>query len=422
MLKKLLFSDTTSLVVGQVLSILLGYLLIVYLARSFAPEVYGAYAFSISIISWLELILTIGFHNYIISFDVMNNKSKIKKIISIQILSAITLSLLVLSYLFFFYSDGNRKIFWIIVCAVLDFIPFALYSTNVAIINEMKKFRHQSALIITYSFLKLAFMIVLSEVFSSIEIAVIGMALSSFLTFCISYKSLSKIFWACPSKSCSTPYRDALRNIAISVFIVIATGVLINIDFWCLKANNPSDMTLIGNYGVVTNFSRAFYFIVSVIFYKYYVMLKGYPSILESMKAWGVIKNLLTVILLFCAYTIATHTILDYVISLFFGNAYVDSAVIGQNILPYQGAFFVSIFMIQSFFYTRSKVTVLSVLIINIFIFYLLMLLLYQHFELNSIKYTHGTLFILNTLLFLGLLTLNRPIAQTAITKGNNHE
>lgn len=422
MLKKLIFSDTMSLVFGQVLSILLGYLLIVYLARSFAPEIYGAYAFSLSIISWLELILTIGFHNYIISFDVINNKSKIKKIISIQILSATTLSLLVLSYLFFFYSDGNRKIYWIIVCAVLDFIPFALYSTNVAIINEMKKYRYQSALIVTYSFLKLVFMIVLSEVFLSIEIAVVGMALSSFLTFYISCKSLSKIFWACPSKPCGTPYRDDLRNIAISVLIVIAIGVLINIDFWCLKANNPNDMTLIGNYGVVTNFSRAFYFIVSVIFYKYYVLLKSYPSILESMKVWGVIKNLLTVIFLFFAYAIAIYTILDFIILLFFGNAYVDSAAIGQNILPYQGAFFVSIFMIQSFFYLQSKVTVLSILILNIFIFYLLMQLLYPHYELNSIKYTHGALIIINTFFFLTLLIFSRTITQIPTTKGTNNE
>jgi O-antigen/teichoic acid export membrane protein len=288
--------------------------------------------------------------------------------------------------------------------AVLDFIPFALYSTNVAILNELKKFHHQSALMVAYSFFKLAFMVVLSELFFSIEIAVIGMALSSFLTLLLSYSSLLKTYWEKPLVSSNTPQLHDLHSIAISVFIVIATGILINIDFWCLKANNPDDMVLLGKYGVVANFSRAFYFIVSIIFYKYFVLLKDHASVLNSMKSWSVLKNLLTVGMLFLANILIVYTILGRVVSLFFGEAYIEAVIIGREILPYQTAFFVSIFMLQSFFYTSLKIAVLIMLILNISLFYFLVNLLYPLHDLSSLRYAFCTIIVMNVIFFLSLI------------------
>lgn len=402
--KRLKLHASFFLILSQVIFIVGSYLVVVFNARFFTIEDYGNYAFIMSIISWIELFLTIGFHNYIISFDVLNNKKKLIGLVSFQFCLSLFSMLIIIyqsvSISTFFRNPGLSHFF---IFASFDFLPFAAYSSSVAILNELKEFKKQSVVMISYAVAKPILMIATALIFKDISKVFLGMAAASFLAFSIGILLITSHleFRKNDGVASKTTDKESDKSgLFLSIIITLLVGFLFNFDFWLIK-RSTSDTIFLGNYGVVVNLSKAFYAIISIIFYKYYVHVKDYINIFEGLKSKEIKHDLILIFILYLLYIAFIFVFLKEFIHILFGVKYDGAIDIAMILLPVQGAYFLAILLNQTLFYFAKRLQLVGILSINSMAFVFLGLKNVGEYLVNGLIVCYAVLISISIIMFL---------------------
>ncbi len=232
----MLIRGTIYLMLSQVVFLLCGYGVHIFLAREFGPTMYGNFGVIISIIVWFELAVIRGIPTAVQNFIAKDQKNAfaIKKFffyIQLLIATILFIILLVSSPLIAnLLNDGALTDF--IRIAAFDLIIYAIYALYVSVQNGLGEFKKQAIIISCYSLFRGLSIILLVKLGFALKGALIGNMIGSFagMVIGISFCKLEK------KKPKTLNKKGFVQFVIPTTLFFLVVNLLYNIDLWYVKA------------------------------------------------------------------------------------------------------------------------------------------------------------------------------------------
>ena len=178
LMKRSFAEGTLYLMISQGIFLVCSYIVHIFLAREFGPDIYGNFGVVISILVWFELAVIRGIptvvQNYIAK-DQENAYSIKRFFLTVQLLVAFVLFLILMFFapLIAKLLNDDRLTYFIRI-ASFDLIVYAMYALYHSVQNGLREFRKQAVIISSYSISRCVSIVILVMLGQSLTGAFIG--------------------------------------------------------------------------------------------------------------------------------------------------------------------------------------------------------------------------------------------------------
>jgi len=271
-MKKTVAQGTFYLIISQSFFLICSYALHITLGRVLGPSNYGLFGFVISLLVWLEIILS-GVSGAttkkVAEFPVIVKLIE-KKAVYLQFFIAVIL--FILAFLFSPFLSrifNDPKINFYFKIAILDIPILAFYSIYVALLNGLRFYKEQAVASISYVFSKLVFVVGLVFLGFSVTGALIGNAVASLFGFLVGFYYFRKLIGSSVKRKVNDTVKainlmDLLKLAVPFTIIGLLFNLLMSIDLWFVKGfilNAPE----VGYYVAAGTLAKAIYFLFAAL-------------------------------------------------------------------------------------------------------------------------------------------------------------
>lgn len=327
----MIWKGTFLLAIGQLLSLLSGYGISVFLARHLGPSGYGTFGVVYSILMIIELFVVAGIPNALQKFvgENPNQAHCLHKLLFRRQL-IYSFAFFALSYFLAPIIAGalkDSKITSLLRIAVFDIVAFGLYWYFNGFLIGQRHFGRQTIIAATYSISKFFFVVAFVSAGFAVAGALVGNVLASF-TGMIFGVFLFKAKGEEKEVSRSGIMEFAVLNIIYS----IGLHLFFYIDLWFVKYHLTEDM--IGFYNAASTVGRIPYF--------FSIALAGalLPSLSHAIGEGRkadierlIHQSLRSIIILVLPAMILVATSASQIVAMFFGEQYLGAAAILQRLI-----------------------------------------------------------------------------------------
>ena len=250
---------TITLILGWGSLPLTGYVLNIWLARYFEPEIYGVYGLVMSILIWLQIFVITGLPHSVqkfVSSDEQNAGSILWTTVCIQFVVMLCLLIIVffaiplLARLF-----HDRRLIFYCRIAFLQLLFYGFFHLLVAFQNGLRRFGKQATLLIIYSLSKLGFVFLLVTILRSITGALLANSAGAVVGLVVGILFLTEKRIQ-PFYDMRKLIRFAIPTLLYSLMITF----LLYIDLWVVRYYLED--RICGFYVASSNVARIPYFLV----------------------------------------------------------------------------------------------------------------------------------------------------------------
>lgn len=228
---------TLFLLAGQAVSLVAGYGIHVWLARTLGPGQYGIYGVVMSLLLWIEVGVISGIPMAVQKFvsaapdkaGAVIKKTAGMQVVYIVVLFSASFVLAPLVASLFRHAEiaGYLRI------ALIDLWVYGIYFIFLNLQNGLHNFRKQAALILLYSASKFIFVVLLVPSEAKLSGAFIANIAASAVALCAALLFAAKREGDTGGQSVSG--REILQFAAPVAFFALAINLYLNIDLWIVK-------------------------------------------------------------------------------------------------------------------------------------------------------------------------------------------
>lgn len=317
-----------------------GFVVQIVLARRLGPEWFGLYSLVLSILVWIEYLVTTGLPT-VFQKVISENRRMIHPIVAS--LTKVTLPYtLVITVVFWALSPmiasgmNDSRLIGLLLVASVDIPFFGIYTTLVCSLNGYGRFLLNSSLAAFYSISRTVFIVAAVLVGFGVAGALVGNAVGSLCGLALAWFFTRRILASDPdvsnrSLSAVPNLRSRILTFGVPVlFYQLFTSVLIHMDIWLVKAfaaDSASGDANLGYYAVAYNLARIPYFIVTGITFTLFPAVS--KAVFESRRedAQNLVKQMLRMVLLLLLPLVGiVYATADDIIILLFSADYLPAA------------------------------------------------------------------------------------------------
>lgn len=255
------FKGSVLLSIGQVMFAISGYAVNVGLARLLGPLEFGKYGVIISILVWLEILLSVGYASAVAKM-VAEHPAAAKKIIGLVIKKITKWGGIILFICVIFspvladiFKDPKIKIF--LPVAAIDLLFYGSYRIYLRANTALRNFKKSTAIIVIYSLAKIIFILTPVALGTGVIFALIGNFIASIVG------ALAGFFYIRNLKDKENfEVNDFNQKIKITLPITVwATSAMLimSMDIWVAKALVGGQQ--MGYYVVASTIAKLTYFL-----------------------------------------------------------------------------------------------------------------------------------------------------------------
>jgi len=271
-MKKTVAQGTFYLFISQTFILISAYGLHAILGRILGPSNYGVFGFVISLLVWLEIILSgvSGVAIKRIAESPVIAKLIEKRSVYLQFLIAIAIFILAfLSSPFISQIFNDPKINFYFKIAILDIPILAFYNIYIALLNGLRFYREQAVASMSYIFSKLVFVVGLVLLGFSVTGALIGNIMASFFGFLIGFYYFRKLIGDKEERETDDAIKVinsvGLLKLAVPFTVIgLLFNLLMSIDLWFVKGF-ILNASKVGYYVAAGTLAKAIYFLFAAL-------------------------------------------------------------------------------------------------------------------------------------------------------------
>lgn len=316
------------LTLGQGINVFVNLLFLPYMSRALTYEEYGSYGQVLLIVSALATLVSVGLPQIINVYLADNNRSHSESLtnnISASIFSSF-LGFLLLYFLSDFFGTffNNPKLPSLIRLysfSVLFSVPFASINSYLIFTGQVKKSVYLS---VFPNILKIVLVVVSIQWFNSLEYALFGIILATFIQFSFSLFQIRKVVLFKLNRS--KMYQQLIDGLPLGMTGIIGMIILYTDSIMVSNMIGVKEYAIYRNGAIEVPFISTIYGAISAIILPEVAKLWNANKIDEIF----VLKKKVVMNMIYLLYPILIYLIFNSreLISLYFGEMYIESALI----------------------------------------------------------------------------------------------
>jgi len=311
------------LTIGQFIFVFSGYVINVGLARILGPVGYGQYGVVISILVWLEIILSVGFLTAAtkMAAEAPEAARYLIKMIA-KMVSGMGIILLLITFFLTPHISRwflDKQIIVLLPIAAIDLLFFGSYRILVGVQNGIRNFKEATVIMVAYALSKIAFIFGFVVVGFGIIGALVGNTIASVVGIIVGMLYMSNLRESPIEKS---KFYNNLRVALPSTIWAISIMLLMSTDLWVAKAVLGGKQ--IGYYVAALAIAKLIWFLsrgIRMLVIPEISRNVAYSSIKKARRA--LIKLLLLFLPIFTPLVIILQITAEQVIQLVFSEIYI---------------------------------------------------------------------------------------------------
>lgn len=306
----------------------------VWLARVAGSDAFGRYVTVVTFLVWLEMIAG-GLNPHIMKMAARKEHYALRILRRHQLVLAVVtaVSLYAASDLLASLLK-SRSLAPLFRVAALDIVPYALFISNVTILNGIESYRRQWWAQIIYALGKMVFMGSGILLTGDVLWPLIGMVLASLTAWVISSWWMESHSIYKKMRKASADYRVPVTTYIFSLLLVAGLAVSQGIDLWFLQWWCANAET-VGLYASAHNIVRVMYFGTSAMMAPLLPAVAQSGSFLKTLKSRPDLRHVVSLII---AGLIASSIFLSvfgkFLIGLLYGEDFLEAAVFLRYLAP----------------------------------------------------------------------------------------